>query len=231
HTYTLLGHGTGKFGPASPWPLGAASGADPWAVTSCDLNGHRHPDLIVADHAFNALAVLLGYGNGTFAPAYRIDTGSQPVSVVCADFSGDGKPDLVSGTLAGGLLLYLGKGDGTVVPPVGPFFAGGSISVAAGDFAPPGGDGKLDLAVVLGDAVYTLAGNGNGTFQSSVKRQPQPGSDVSGVAIGDFDGDGRNDLAVALPSSTTVYVYFASGGGFGQPVSQPLSAQRPGAAT
>src|SRR5438093_5705298 len=138
--YTLLGDGTGKFGPASPWPLGGASGADPWAVTSCDLNGDRHADLIVADHAFNALAVLLGYGNGTIAPAYRIDTGSQPVSVVCADFSGDGKPDLVSGTLAGGLLLYLGKGDGTVVPPVGPFFAGGSISVAPGDFAPPRGD-------------------------------------------------------------------------------------------
>jgi hypothetical protein len=232
NVYTLIGSGTGRLGQASPWPVsgGAATplGADPWAVTSCDLNGDRHADLIVADHAYNAMAVLLGYGNSSFAPVYRIETGAQPTEVICADFNRDGKADLVAGTLAGGLLFYRGNGDGTVVSPVGPFFASGTTSLVVGDFAPPGGDGKLDLATALGDALYTLAGNGDGTFQSSAKRTPLPSANISDVAVGDFDGDGRPDLAAAVPAATAVYVWFANDDGFGAAVPQSVAAQRPG---
>jgi hypothetical protein len=92
----------------------------------------------------------------------------------------------------------LGNGDGTFQAaqhfPVGR----GSNSVAVGDF---NGDGRLDV-VVTGwsdnngnGRVSILLGNGDGTFQAA---QHFPvGRDPSSVAVGDFNGDGRLDLAVA----------------------------------
>jgi ribosomal protein L24E len=227
--YTLLGDGAGRFAPATLRTVGGPAGADPRDIVACDINRDLHADLVVADYGSSALAVLLGHGDGTFEPLSRFDTGTHPVVLACADFNGDARPDLVTSTLGGGALLYLGKGDGTFIAPVGPFFAGGGTAIDVGDIEPPGGDGKLDFAVVLDDSVFTLAGKGDGTFQPSVRNRPQQGVTISDVAIGDFDADGRNDIAAAVPASTVVYVWFASPDGFGQPVEQSLVAQQPGA--
>src|SRR5881397_3916039 len=91
-------------------------------------------------------------------------------------------------------------------------------SVAVGDF---NGDGRLDLAVTNASSydvpgtVSVLLGNGDGTFQSALSFAA--GSNPLSVAVGDVNGDGRLDLAVANYYSNDVSVLLGNGDGTFQP--------------
>ena len=128
-------------------------------------------------------------------------TGEIPSSLAVADLDGDGRLDLaVSNSYVGTVNAFLGHGDGTFGPggpevPTG----SGADSVAIGDF---NGDGKGDLAVANTYSGYhgpytvsVLLGRGDGTFQPQVGYAT--GTDPSSVVVGDFNRDGKPDLAVA----------------------------------
>src|SRR5439155_4821028 len=86
------------------------------------------------------------------------------------------------------------------------------LSVAVGDL---NGDGVPDLAVAndRSNDVSVLRGTGDGTFQAAVDVPLPAGSNPSSVAVGDFDGDGKPDLAVAIPRSNHVLVLLGTGEG------------------
>ncbi|HWN99101.1 MAG TPA: VCBS repeat-containing protein, partial [Blastocatellia bacterium] len=95
------------------------------------------------------------------------------------------------------------------------------VSVAVGDF---NGDGELDLAVANLGSVFVndtgagtvsiLLGAGTGSF--GAKTDLGTGSRQSSVAVGDFNGDGNLDLAVANSYSTAVSILLGTGtGSFG----------------
>ena len=100
--------------------------------------------------------MLLGGGDGTFAPATTFDADGYLPSPVLADFDADGNLDL-----AGGRQVFLGNGDGTFQEPIdiGP---DAYYWTTVTDFD---GDGKLDLAGTNFSTVNVLRGNGDGTFQ------------------------------------------------------------------
>jgi hypothetical protein len=200
-----------------------AAGSGPSSVAVGDFNGDGKPDLAVTNRESNNVSVLLGNGDGTFQAAVNYGAGSGPVSVAVGDFNGDGKPDLAVANSdfssgIGNVSVLMGKGDGTFQAAVN--YAAGSHPgfVAVGDF---NGDGKPDLAVTnqfSGDGsgsgsnnVSVLMGKGDGTFEAAVNYAA--GSVPAFVAVGDFNGDGKPDLAVANGGSNNVSVLLGKGDG------------------
>lgn len=213
----LLGNGAGGFGTATSFEVGRY----PDSVAIGDLNGDGNPDLVVANRnsSSRSLSVLLGNGAGGFGTAMSIGLNSGPTSVTIGDFNGDGIPDLAAARRATVVSVLLGNGNGTFEAPmnfgVGPY----PSSVAIGDL---NGDGNLDLAVALNGShdqhlgsVAILLGNGEGNF-GAVKHFAA-GFHPRSVAIGDFNRDGKPDLAVSdgTPGSGLGQVSILTGKGGG----------------
>jgi hypothetical protein len=83
-----------------------------------DFNGDARDDLVVLDQTAGTLAVRLGNGDGTFAPAGPTVSASTFESrIAVADFDGDGQRDVLLGTIrAASFALYRGNGDGSLQP-------------------------------------------------------------------------------------------------------------------
>jgi hypothetical protein len=141
-------------------------------------------------------------------------TSATPQQVAAADFNRDGKLDLAV-TTSQGVDVLLGNGDGTFQPfqtyAVSNNFGANGIAIADMNH-----DGALDLVVTTTNApstVEVLLGNGDGTFQSPNTRLVSNGAVA--LAVGDFNGDGNLDVAVAHQQS--VGVLLGNGDGTLQP--------------
>jgi hypothetical protein len=192
----LLGNGDGVFQDPRPYYI---TGRRPHSLAVGNFNGDGKPDLASANASDDSVSVLLGKGDGTFQSHADYSTGGSPNSVVAGDFNGDGRPDLATANYSdNSVSVLLGKGDGTFQSHIDYATATGPNSVVVGDF---NGDGKQDLVVTSSGSsdpasnfVSVLAGNGDGTFQNRVNYARD--YDLSSVAMGDFNGDGKQDLAV-----------------------------------
>ena len=191
----LLNQGGGTFGS----PVAYAVGNDPDSVAVGDFNGDGKPDLAVASLNDNAVSVLLNQGNGTFGARATYAVGTYPTSVTVGDFNGDGKPDLaVANSGDGRVGLLLNAGGGTFASEVTYFVGMTPTSVVAADFD---GDGKPDLATANtgDDTVSVLLNQGSGTFAAQTTYAiTGNGNYTFPMAAGDFNRDGKPDLAVAL---------------------------------
>jgi hypothetical protein len=189
------------------------TGSAPVSVAVGDLDGDGKPDLVTANAGSNTVSVLLGNGNGTFAPKMDYGTDLGPRSVAIGDVNGDGMPDLVTSNYYYGssVSVLLGKGNGTFATATNYPTSSNPNSVAIGDL---NGDGKLDLVTASLDSnkVTVLVGNGHGSFQRSADFPT--GSEPFCVAIGDLDGDGKPDLVTAnAGGNSPVSVLLAIGNG------------------
>ena len=103
----LLGDGMGGFG--APAVVDVPTSFQVEGVQAIDLDGDRNPDL-VARMGGSEIAVLLGNGDGTFAPGVTIDDGAGGADIVAEDIDGDGLLDLLS-TISwdGGVALLLNR--------------------------------------------------------------------------------------------------------------------------
>jgi hypothetical protein len=214
----LLGNGDGTFQD----PVAYTVGTGPGALVSGDFDGNGGTDLAVANADSSSLSILLGNGDGTFQDQVWYAVGNAPDALVSGDFNGDGRLDLASANAASGdVSVLLGNGDGTFQDPVAYTVGSDPGAIVSGDF---NGDGRIDLAVAnLGsldsegnlvpgtNVVAVLLGNGDGTFQDPVTCAV--GSYPDSLVSGDFNGDGRTDLAVANGFSKDVSVLLGHGDG------------------
>ena len=197
-----------------------AAGNSPVFVTVGDLNGDGKLDLAVANLSSNTVSVLfnttaLGAATPGFATHQDFATGTSPLSVTVGDLNGDGKLDLAvangnSGSTVSVLLSTTAPGAATPSFAAHQEFATGANpqSVTVGDL---NGDGKLDLAVANGSTVtvsvlLNITAPGAATPSFAAKQDFVTGTAPASVTLGDLNGDGKLDLAVANFNSDTVSV-------------------------
>ena len=234
-----LGRGDGTFTRSSTLTVAGVS------IVAADFNGDGLTDLAIGHTGPLAVSVLLSKGDGSFeAPIeYPISGAGSTLLLTAGDFDQDGAPDLAAVAAAPSdysrartrVNLLMGRGNGTFLQPAGWIDDGDpsddpAVAVAAGDL---NGDGIPDL--VLQDnfrygpyrcSITTLVGNGDGTFQApghwlcSQTSQVSAGGRAAGLAIADFTGDGKSDIA-ALYTYNSGYLQLFAGNGDGtlQPAS------------
>ena len=178
-----------------------------------------------------AVAMLLPAGTArasfTQEPGSPYDVGNDPYGVLAGDFTGDGRPDVVSlnGSASTVSVLVRGALGGFTLPATVKNVATGPNYGATGDFD---GDGKLDLVV----AAYTQSGGssvllGNGAGDFTVV--PVASTWGTSAAAADFTGDGRADIAITQdavgPGTVKILRRNAGNTGFeAEPLAPPTGA-------
>ncbi len=194
----------------------------PGAVAVGDLNGDGKADVAAAQVGGGNVSVLRGDGAGNLGPARQFAVGANPASVVVGDLDRDGRLELVTANQGGNDLSVLrnagndAAGDVQFQPAASLPVNGNPASVAVGDF---NNDGLMDLTATSNvlnmysgywswyyqsyGYVNVLLGHGNGTFDNAKSASVSTTwanwyrSDAVGeLAVGDFNGDARLDVAV-----------------------------------
>jgi hypothetical protein len=229
---------------AGVWEPNGKSLAAP-SLLAGDFNGDGRSDLaLTGAKGWNTLPVAFSYGNGAFNvtndPIAGLATwATAGATPVVGDFNGDGKADIA---LTGGgvgvawttIPVAFSNGDGTfnVTNLVAHDFAlwanEPNIRALAGDF---NGDGKADIALVGGADWNTQPiafSNGDGTFRvtnDALATFPAYAAQMAqGAVAGDFNGDGKADIALTGQYLSTVPVAFSHGDGTFQVTNNGLAS-------
>ncbi len=250
--YTTEGAFFAVNGGLATFPAWAASPGV--KAVSGDFNGDGNDDIaLTGGSGWASIPIAFTKGHGQFSvtnvglssfPTWAATAG---VKVLSGDFDGDGRDDIALTGVPGwaSIPVAFSNGDGsffvrfTSVANFPGWAATTGVKVVAGDYD---GDGRDDLAVTGGSGWLSLPvalSNGDGTFNVTnmgVSTFPALAT-VPGVKVvsGDYNGDGRDDIALTGPSSwASIPIAYSFGSGNFLPVitavsTFPALAATPGA--
>ncbi len=196
----LLNNGAGSYTPAPGSPFGA--GGTTTSVAFGDADGDGDLDIAAAKSGVNNVTLLLNNGTGSYtaAPGSPFAAGTAPVVASFGDVDSDGDLDLaIANATSNDVTLLLNSGAGLYSPAAGSPFAVGTNPqfISLGDV-----DGMNGLDIVTANFgsnnVSVLLNNGSGLY-TPVAGSPfaTGGTTPRSTSLGDVDGDGDLDLAVA----------------------------------
>lgn len=213
-------------------------GVGPVAVIGADFRNAGLLDLAVVNEIDNSLTILANQGAGKFAQAASspISLGTPRTSapgiapaIASATLTSSGFPDLlITDPVANTITVLLSNGDDTFSLAAGsPITVGRQPSaIVTADF---NGDGNQDFIVTnFTDNTFSLfLGNGDGTFKQATASPFAMPSGVAGpiaMVEGDFNGDGKADLAIVNQTSNDVTILLGNGDGtFTQATNSPIA--------
>lgn len=155
-----------------------------------------------------------GCTNADFTPAATSPevVGALPNHTAVGDFNLDGKPDLATANnFTTTLTILIGDGTGNFPSTSTETVGNNPSSVVMGDFNL---DGKADLATANSGShnVTILIGDGTGHFTQPTDSPEAAPNNPKSVVAGDFDADGRPELAVVTGGSNNLTILLATCG-------------------
>ena len=149
-----------------------------------------------------------------FAPRLTVAAEPQPTSLVVADLTGDGVPDILSGSASTAqVLLHAGLGGGRFATGTGIGTSDRALALTTGDFD---GDGHIDVATANADRTVTILSlDGRGHVSRSTTLFT--GGGPTDITSADLNSDGHLDLVVVNSESRNASVILGRGAaGFDQ---------------
>ncbi|MDW5594875.1 VCBS repeat-containing protein [Conexibacter stalactiti] len=209
----LLGDGAGGFAPApgSPFAMTTDGPNSAAALRVADITGDGRLDVVAGDDY--DLVVMAGDGSGRLlAPAIDTLGFSRVNSIAIGDFVGDTGLDVITGSGQPQTIseLYLNRGGRlefhSIVDETGNAVIAGDLDGAARD--------DLIFTRMSGDDVGTLLSTGDGSFADQPQIFEAGMVFVAGMALGDVDADGRDDLLVGGEGAVELFAGSGAAGGF-----------------
>jgi len=203
----------GKSGGTFSTPVVTAtnlSAASHLALALGDVNRDSHLDLAATDMN-GSMQVLLGTGTGSFQrkSVFTSDNPVPPTVLAIGDFNGDGHPDIAAGMNAnlenyflGQVCLLSGYGDGTFnFNSPSCYYAPDSF----GEMRVASLNGKPDV-VFSSQPMMVQLNNGSGVLTPS-----NYAAGSGAMILGDFNGDGRQDIVAGTTGGVQVLVNLGNG--------------------
>ncbi len=200
------------------------TGIRPNAIAIADFDGDGKADVATPNnHSSGGLASVSVLRNisstGTidFAPKQDMVTGGVTYCIGAGDIDGDGKPDIVAGSIEAAVVSVFRNtstsGNVSFAPKVDFTITGAPYDIAIKDFD---GDGKTDLAVLdngilfQGLSVFRNTGS-TGVIAFAPKVDFTTQLSPKSIVATDLDGDGKTDIAFTNQTSNSFSVYRNTG--------------------
>ena len=198
--WVFLGSGDGSFRGVIGYSMNNQT--NPVWVAVDDVNKDAIPDIVVANKFTDNVCILFGYGNGSFGHGMTLFTGddSGPTSIALGDLNGDDAIDIVVAShYSNTILLFFGDGNGSFFSPK-TYVADSNADLVAVIVSDINNDTILDILVCdynrIDSSFAILYGFGDGNFTLPKIYPTGLNSQPFMLATGDFNSDGRVDLAI-----------------------------------